>query len=566
MRCAVTAGSPGGGPMSLAMLLLAAATSAACDHGEVPPVGPGAGVAGMRAPPRKHAPWKAVPPLSGPVTRLDALPNLAPTDILVTKPGGIEAYGVDPGAAPVRIRTWPNATKRRSSGDVTGRVLYSLVETPAGTEGFAVGAWEQPVLPAQLLETKVLRDLWTIRPLVPSDGTTALGLAVQEEGDAQKTGNANPWRFFSTEDGAHWSAMKLRGVPWASPAVTPGGPPGPPAAQPAVLEVRRFGSLQMALQAADGWRMFRRAEAGTWETFDLPGSSGPLRDVVPYDGGRILAVAPRGEGSAKQWFAWSGQGWAPLAEAIPGAPPDPVFVRSVIEDRVLLLRPGSGPRAFKDLYFVRTEQGWKPHDRALPGAPAFVAEAHAFGQGRGLALVSAPTADAPVPKLTAFWRREEAWAELRAVPGLSPLAWDILPGGAHGFGIRTASVAGAGAHTSQWQWVLEVKGAWVPLESALPGGAGAFALATIGGAALAVSIQVEDDRPGQPAVTERVFLREGDRFVPWSDALKVPWRAASLVDADEPEAVVRLNDETGATHFLLQEGRTWSDLADQMLR
>ncbi len=539
----------------LALLLLAGATPAACDHGEVPAVGPGAAVAGVGAPARKHAPWKAVPPLTGPVTRLTALPMLTPTDMLATKPGGIEAYGVDPGAAPVRIHTWPNAAKLLLSGDSTGRALYVLVETPAGAEGFALGAWEQPVLPAQMLETKKVRDLWTLRPLVPSDGT-ALGLAVQEEGDAQKTGNAHPWRFFSTEDGAHWSVMKLRGFPPASPQ----------AAQPAVLDVRRFGSLQMALQAADGWRMFRHAEAGTWEAFDLPGSSGPLRDVSAYDGGRILGVAPKGEGSEKQWFAWTGQGWSPLAEAIPGAPRHPVHVRSVVEDRVLLLRPGSGPRAFKDLYFVRTEQGWKPLERALPGAPASVSEAHAFGQGHGLALIAAPTADAPVPKLSAFWRADEAWAELRRVPGLSPLAWDILPGGAHGFGIRTASVTGDKPHSSQWRWVLASHGAWVPLESVLPEGAGAFSLATIAGSALAVSIQVEDDRAGQPAVTERVFLRDGDRYASWSDKLKIPWRVSSLVEADDPETIVRVNDEKGSIHFLLQEQGAWVDLSDAMLR
>jgi hypothetical protein len=294
--------------------------------------------------------------------------------------------------------------------------------------------------------------------------------------------------------------------------------------------------------------------------------SGPLREVQPYDGGRILGVAPQGEGSEKQWFAWSGQGWSRLADAIPGAPPDPVYVRSVVEDRVLLLRPGSGPRQYKDLYFVRTAAGWKPHERALPGAPALVSECHTFGQGHGLALLSAPTADDPVPRLSALWRADETWSELRSVPGLSPAAWDILPGGAHGFGVRTGSVTGDHAHSSQWRWVLDVNGAWVPLESALPEGAGAFALATIVGSGLAVSIQIEDDRPGQPAVTERVFLRDGDRFVSYRDALKVPWRAASLTDFEEPEAIVRIKDETGAFHFLMQEGKAWFDLSDQMLR
>jgi hypothetical protein len=544
---------------TLALLLLLGVTSVACDHGEVPVAAPGAPGGPSAAAPsaRKHAPWKAVPPVSGPVKGLDALPALAPTDILVMKPGGAEAYGVDPGEAPVRIHTWPNATRYRLSGDARGRVLYTLVETPAGVEAFAIGAWDQPVLPAPLLQTKKIQDFYTIRPLGPYDGT-ALGLAVQEEGDAQSTGRPNPWRFFATADGVHWSAMKLRGVPWASA--------GAQAAQPAVLDLRRVGALQMALQAADGWHLFRRVDGDTWEAFDLAGLSGPLRQVESYDGGRILGVAPPGEGSAKHWFAWSGQGWSRLAEAIPGAPPDPVYVRSVVEDSVLLLRPGSGPSQNQDNYFVRTGQGWKSYEHVLPGAPSAVALSHPFGQGHGLAMLSAATAAAPVPKLSVFWRAEETWAELRAVPGLSPLAWDILPGGAHGFGIRTASETGAKAHSSQWRWVLDVNGAWVPLEQTLPADAGPFAQATIGGAALAVSIQVEEDRPDRPAVAERVFLRHGGRFVPWSDQLKVPWRAASLVDADEPEAIVRVRDEAGALHFLLQEGAGWADLSDQMLR
>ncbi len=534
-------------------LLLVGVTSAACVHGEVPALTPGTSPAAGK----QHAPWTAVPPVAGPVNQLDAVPRLAPTDILVTKPGGLEAYGVDPGAAPVRIHVWPGATNRRSSGDSLGRVLYSLVETPAGTESFKLGEWEQPALSVPLMQTKKIRDLYTIRPLVPSDGTV-LGLAVQEDGDPQKTGNPNPWRFFSTEDGARWDVMKLRGVPWA--------PPGGQAAVPAVRDVQRIGSLQMALQAAEGWRLFRRGDGNAWEAFDLAGVSGPLRAVEAYDGGRILGVAPQGEGSVKQWFAWSGPGWSRLAEAIPGAPPDPVEVRSVVEDRVLMLRPGSGPSRFKDLYFVRTAEGWKPHERALPGAPASISECHVFGRGRGLALISAPRADAPVPKLSVLWRADEAWAELRSVPGLSPLAWDILPAGAHGFGIRTASVTGDKARSSQWQWVVDAGGAWVPLESTLPAGAGAFALATITGSALAASIQVEDDRAGQPAIAERLFLRDGDRFVPWSDKLKAPWRPSLLLDADEPEAVVRVRDETGTVHFLLQEGATWFDLSDQMLR